>query len=192
VSGARPDLHRVLFTLRRHGADVVVVGSAAAWIHGASRVPNDIDVVIRDGWDNFERLAEGLRELRASPHVDEFGWSEPPRFAWPVDAAVIARSAISCWRTEVGDVDLLDSVLAGPGSRDVDYDELARRSVTRSFGGLSTTIACLDDLIGAAVAADRVQDRAALGELRALAGVHRNRAEPRRRIEPRRGIGIDP
>jgi len=69
------DLHRLVAVLGAAQVEFVMVGSAAAWMHGASRRPNDLDVVIRDDWKNFEAVADAMTQA-----VDDQPLREIPLF----------------------------------------------------------------------------------------------------------------
>jgi len=165
--GGGPDLARLVEVLDRHGVNYVVVGGIAAVAHGATRETQDLDCVIRRSRANLGHLAEALRELHA--HLRVSGMSDDEMAALPVrlDAETLARSEISTWRTDAGDIDLLADIPDAGGDRR-SYDELLTRSSRLSAGGVSVVVASLDDVIASKQWANRAKDRAALPELRGL------------------------
>jgi hypothetical protein len=182
------DLHRQVAVLGAARVDFVMVGSAAAWIHGTRRRPNDLDVVIRDDWSNFEAVADALRRLRARPHVTGLTDEEAQLLPTRVDAGIVAELPISVWMTDAGELDLFDSLVHHDrGERD--YDQLLADSTVRRISGVATPVASVADLVGAKRAADRDVDITDLAELEKVLQVHsRTRAPARPIAEPQRGL----
>lgn len=56
---------RLLSTLAAHGVDFIVVGGAAARLHGSNLLTEDLDVTPSLERDNLGRLAAALRSLEA-------------------------------------------------------------------------------------------------------------------------------
>lgn len=63
-----------------------------------------------------------------------------------IDAETVARSEISTWRTDAGDIDVLSDIPAGHGVRQT-YDDLLPRSSRVGAEGATMVVASLDDVI---------------------------------------------
>lgn len=172
--GRTPDLARLVEVLDRHGVDYLVVGGVAARAHGATRATQDLDCLVRRSKDNLAKMAAVLVELHA--HLRVGGLSDEEMAALPVriDAETLARSEISTWRTDAGDMDILSDIpsVAGPLRT---YQDLLPRSVRLQADGVALMVASLEDVISSKTKANRDKDRAALPELKALA--ERRRSE---------------
>lgn len=154
----------LLGTFQRHGVAFVVIGGFAARLHGAQRATNEIDLCLDWQLDNLDRAAAALRALSARSRFFP---------SLPVNRTVLRQ--VPCWRTAVGDVDLLRGILGHGkligyfGQELAGYQELHDRSATVQIGGLRLAVASLEDIINSKELAGRPGDRAALPELRSLA-----------------------
>jgi hypothetical protein len=164
---AGPDLVRIVEVLDRHGVEYLIVGGIAARAYGAARETQDLDCVIRRSRANLAHLADALVELHAYLRVG--GMSDDEMRALPVrvDSETLARSEMSTWRTDAGDIDLLADIPTGHGTRRT-YDELLAGSARLDTGGIEVLVASLDDVVKSKEWANREKDRAALPELRQL------------------------
>jgi hypothetical protein len=162
-----PDLVRLAEVLDRHGVEYLVVGGVAARAHGASRPTQDLDCLVRRGRENLERLAAALVELHA--HLRVSGLTEDEMAALPVqlDAETLARTELSTWRTDAGDLDLLSDIPDSEGSRRR-YEDLVANSSRIDSDGVSVRVASLQDVIASKEWANRAKDQEALPELRQL------------------------
>jgi nucleotidyltransferase AbiEii toxin of type IV toxin-antitoxin system len=85
----------LLKALKREGVDYVLVGGVAVNLHGIVRATEDIDLFIRPGEDNVERLKRALRSLWDDPEIaqisarDFAGEFPTIRYGPPDDAMVI-------------------------------------------------------------------------------------------------------
>ncbi len=166
-----PDLARLVEALDRHGVEYMVVGGVAARAHGAKRATQDLDCLVRRSRANLTRLAEALVDLHSYLRVS--GLSDDEMAALPVriDAETLARSEISTWRSEAGDIDILADIPAGAGLRRT-YEDLLPRSSRLPADGVTIVVASLDDVIRSKEWANRDKDREALPELHSLADRH--------------------
>jgi predicted nucleotidyltransferase len=158
------DFKALLRALTDGGVEFILIGGAAATVHGSARLTRDVDVVYRRTPENIARLAAALTPYQ--PYVR----GAPPGLPFRWDVATIARGLNFTLVTQLGDVDLLGEIVGGGG-----YDALLpSTSVVRAFD-----IACrclnLDRLIEVKRAAGRPKDFEALAELEAILEEQRGR-----------------
>lgn len=185
------DLNRLIAMLAAAQVEFVIVGSAAAWMHGATRRPNDLDIVIRDDPKNFEAVADALRRLNARAHIPGLSPAEARTLPTRIDDAIVADLPISVWLTDAGELDLFDALSHNVrGERT--YEQLLGTSSPRRISGVTTPLASVDDLIGAKRFAERGDiDRADIAELdKILETQTRNRPPAGPTVERRRGLDL--
>jgi hypothetical protein len=124
------------------GVSFVVVGSAAARMHGVDLEPGDLDIVPDLESANLLRLVAALKSLEASVNdIDRVGhWliGEGGEWSWTSRAATDAeRGALLAGELRVDDIDSLDHhFLTKHGNLDVvprvagEYSELVARART--------------------------------------------------------------
>ncbi len=154
----------LLRLLSEHGVEHVVIGHAAAVLHGSPTVTEDVDVTPRRDIENAERLTEALATIGAR-HV-------PAGPGATIGAPVDERDFLG-WRpvryvTDLGPVDVVPEPLAIGG-----YEDLLPRAVRFLVGGVEVLAAALDDVIASKEALDRPKDRAQLPALYATRAVLR-------------------
>jgi hypothetical protein len=169
----RPD--ELFAALEQHRVDYLVVGGTAAALHGATRPTLDVDILPRDDLDNLERVAHALRSVGARLRVTGLSDDESRQLPVPLDGRWLADRAITNWRTDVGDVDVMIAMPDRYGQLRT-YGDLVGSAVTVEIGADPATvkIAGLDAIIDSKRFADRPKDREALIELEQL------RTRPRR------------
>jgi hypothetical protein len=59
----QPDFRDVLASLNAHKVDYLVVGAHALAFHGAPRYTGDMDIFVRPGSDNAQRILQALDEF---------------------------------------------------------------------------------------------------------------------------------
>jgi hypothetical protein len=161
------DIDRLVETLNRHGVEYLLVGGVAAIAYGAARPTVDLDCLAQRSTENLSRLALAMRELNARLRVGGLTDKEAAALRVPLDADSLGRMAISTWRTDAGDFDVLTDLPARDGRR-IGYGELASRSEIRSVHGIDVRVAALEDIIASKEFADRPKDHDALPELREI------------------------
>ncbi|HWH28801.1 MAG TPA: nucleotidyltransferase [Mycobacteriales bacterium] len=154
----------ILRTIAEHGVDAVVIGQAAAVIHGHPETTVDVDLLTSLEIDNAERLASALRALGAHHTANA---------AQPDEHDFVGLRQVLSFETAAGRVDVLPAA-SGLGA----YDDVAPRAVSVDLGGFTVLVATLDDVIASKEAAGRPKDLRRLDSLRAL---RRLLAEQRRR-----------
>lgn len=153
--------------LNDHGVEYLLVGGAAAVIHGAERATQDFDCVTQSSRENLQRLALAMRELRARIHVEGLTDAEASLLPVAIEGPMLERMEISTWRTDAGDLDILVDIPDANG-RHLRFEELNERADSAVVGGLVVRVASLDDIIASKEWADRPKDLEALPELRRL------------------------
>ena len=167
-----------LEALVAHRVRFVVIGGAAANLHGSTTVTQDTDVCYARDDENLERLASALRDLNARLR------GAPEDGPFILDAKSLRMGDAFTFETEAGALDILATPSGAPGG----YEELARSADEMDIGGFTVRVASIDDLIRMKRAAGRPRDLAMVEELGALRDeVDRRAAEARRRKRSNRG-----
>jgi|JI10StandDraft_1071094.scaffolds.fasta_scaffold71111_7 hypothetical protein len=151
------DPARILAVLERHGAEVIVIGGLAAWMHGAAVVTTDVDVVFDRDPDNIRRVVSALREIRAL-YRDPAGRRIEPNES---GLAASTGGGHHLLTTDAGDLDVLRDA-SGFG-----YKELLPDSHWMDLDGVRARFASLPRIIELKTRAGRPKDLAALPVLRA-------------------------
>ena len=71
-----PSLVHLLRRFAEEGVDYALIGGQAVRLHGFSRATEDVDVLIRTGRDNGERIRRALDFLSSARDIDA-SWFEP-------------------------------------------------------------------------------------------------------------------
>lgn len=150
-------LEEALRALAEARVDFLVVGGAAAIVHGSSHLTTDLDIVYSRGADNIDRLVSALSPLgpylRGAPRGLPFRW----------DAATIRRGLNFTLTTELGDLDVLGEITGGGG-----YEALLPFSSVVSAFGIEFRCLNLEKLIHVKRAAGRPKDLEVIAELEAI------------------------
>lgn len=153
---ATADLEGLLHALCSHGVEFVVVGGAAAVLHGAPTTTHDLDIVPEQSEENLERLEQVLREHGALVR-DLAG-----RRLEPSPAALRGKGQIQLV-TALGPLDILCRLHDGRG-----YLELVTHSETLSAADLQLRVIDLETLIEIKRGTGRARDRMVIPILLAL------------------------
>lgn len=133
----------------------IVIGGAAAVLHGSSMLTKDLDIVPDRSPDNVDRLEGALRDLDAIVRDPAGRRIVPPRWALEGDRPVLMQ-------TSLGPLDSLGTLRDGRG-----YAELVDRSLPLpDFPGIR--FLDLDTLIEVKLAAGRPKDLQGAAILQAL------------------------
>jgi len=151
------DLERALQELHRGGVEFIIVGGAAATIHGSARMTQDLDLVYARTPENIARLAAAL-----APH-SPYLRGAPPGLPFRWDAEPIRRGLNFTLTTTLGDLDLLGEIVGGGG-----YADLLSHSQVVKLSGSEYRCLGLARLIHVKRAAGRPKDLEAVAELEAL------------------------
>ena len=133
--------------------DVIVVGNAAAALHGVPVTTQDIDLFVRDTPQNAEKIQQLLAAL-----------GEPVQASRPFEpvSRMIRIEGLPV------DIDLVFEL-----SSHEKFEAVARRSLLHTIEGVPIRLAAMDDIIAAKRAAGRPKDLAVLPLLEQFVRVQR-------------------
>lgn len=151
------DFAGLLGALVGGGVDFVLVGGAAATVHGSTRLTLDLDVVYGRHAANIERVAAALAPLE--PYLR----GAPAGLPFRLDAATVRAGLNFTLTTRLGDLDLLGEIAGGGG-----YEALLPHTIEIEVFGLRCRCLGLDKLIEVKRAAGRPKDLEAISELETL------------------------
>ena len=92
------DFESLLETLGQYQVAFIVVGGAAAIVHGSTRPTQDLDIVYQRSQTNLDRLVDALRDHNPYPRGVQSGLP----FVW--DRATLARGLNFTLVTSIGDI----------------------------------------------------------------------------------------
>lgn len=151
------DVGELLRRLSDAGVEFIVVGGAAAVLHGAPITTEDVDIVHRRTAANVARLKAVLDDLNA--HVRELANRK-----LPVSEAALAGEGHILLNTSLGPLDCLGTIVEGRG-----FEELLSHSQTVSDEGIEFRVVNLPMLIEIKTKTGRAKDQLMLPVLLALA-----------------------
>lgn len=151
------DVGELLRRLVDAGVEFVVVGGAAAVLHGAPITTEDLDIVHRRTPENVSRLKGLLHELDA--HVREIA----DRRLAPQESALLGEGHVLL-STRLGPLDCLGALVDGRG-----FEELVSHSESIEDEGAEFRVLDLSTLIDIKTKTGRAKDRLMLPVLIALA-----------------------
>ena len=141
------DFSTLLRVLHDQDVAYILVGGAAATIHGSARLTLDVDVVYQRTPDNLARLVNALApcapSLRGAPAGLPFQW----------DVETLDRGLNFTLTTTIGPIDLLGEI-AGAGT----YEKILPDTHELPAFGVRCRCVTLDRLIHLKRAAGRVKD----------------------------------
>lgn len=162
------DVELILAALDRHGVRMILIGGAAAMLHGSPSLTFDLDLVPADDSDNLNRLGRALLDLHAMPLPDvahELPGSDADVGDFGYVAEALRRRPTWHLTSDGGLIDLVFRPAAYEGG----YDSLRAGAVSYRVFGYLITVAALDQIITSKRAADRPKDHATLPVLEQLA-----------------------
>jgi hypothetical protein len=163
-TGPPLDLPRILEVFDRHRVAYLLVGGVSCAAYGAQRVTKDFDCLPDRSDANMTRLAAAMADLHARLRVAGMTDDEARQLPVRLDATMLKSMEISTWRTDAGDLDILNEMPTRDGRRQR-YEDLTGRAVEVVIGCTAVRLASLDDVISSKEWADRPKDREALPEL---------------------------
>jgi predicted nucleotidyltransferase len=147
----------ILRALAGHDVRFVVIGGAAAIVHGAARLTQDVDVVYDRHPDNLEKLVQALAPF--APYLR----GAPEGLPFRLDRPTLERGLNFTLTTSLGPLDLLGEVTGGGA-----YADLEPHSHQVEAFGVRCRCLDLPMLIRTKRAAGRPKDFEAIAELEAL------------------------
>jgi hypothetical protein len=150
------DIEALLVALVDAGVEFIVVGGAAAVLHGAPTTTLDLDIVHRRTTDNVRRLLSVLLQLDAT-HRDPAG-----RILPPTESELTGTGQLNL-STRLGPLDPLCQIHDGRG-----FDDLLEHSAQMTDGALTIRVLDLDTLIEIKASTGRAKDRLIVPVLLAL------------------------
>jgi predicted nucleotidyltransferase len=156
-SPTHADVGELLRRLVDAGVEFIVVGGAAAVLHGAPITTEDLDIVHRRTPENVSRLKNLLQELNA--HVRELA----NRQLVPQESAFLGEGHVLL-STRLGPLDCLGALVDGRG-----FEELVSHSESFADEGAEFRVLDLSTLIDIKTKTGRAKDRLMLPVLIALA-----------------------
>jgi hypothetical protein len=150
------DLGALLEALASAGVEMIIVGGAAAVLHGAPITTQDLDIVHHTGPANLDRLLAVLSTLDAEVRDLTGRHLRPPR-------ALLEHGGQLQLLTRLGPLDCLGRLHDGR-----DYDALLAHAETVTDGDLSLQIVDLPTLIEIKRSTGRAKDRIVVPILLAL------------------------
>ena len=148
------DFESLLRLLAGQRVEFIIVGGAAATVHGSSRLTQDLDVVYRRTSENLRRLADALAPYH--PYLR----GAPPGLPFRLDAETLQRGLNFTLVTDLGDLDLLGEIAGGGG-----FEALLEHAHPIEVYGARCYVLGLERLIEVKRAAGRPKDFEAIAEL---------------------------
>ena len=151
------NIEKLLKALYDQGVEFVIIGGAAAVLHGSAYVTGDLDVCYRRENENLNKLATALAPFKASLR------GAPKNLPFRLDADSLKSGLNFTLTTDLGDLDLLGEV-AGLGG----YAEVLSSSEGLELFGMRCKVLTLEGLIKTKRVVGRAKDLRLLPELEAL------------------------
>jgi hypothetical protein len=149
--------------LSKAGVEFVIVGGAAASLHGSPVLTNDLDVCCPMTEQNMKRLIDAIGPLNPV-------WFDPRRIPLPRDPIELAKFRTMLLVTDLGRFDVLREV-EPIGT----YDAVFAESDIIEIEGVNVRVLNIDALIKAKTLAGRDKDKFGVSHLEA---VKRRKASP--------------
>lgn len=151
------DLAAVATALGRHGCRGVLIGGAAAVLHGSTLGTSDVDFVRARSADDCDRWFAFCQEAEAWFRRDLARRRLPPQRSHLAGRGTLLLSTL------YGPVDLLGELHDGRG-----FDELVDHSLPLSLGDGALRVLDVDTLIAVKADVGRPKDKLVVAELLAL------------------------
>ncbi len=151
------DFAALLRCLAEGGVEHILVGGAAATVHGSARLTQDLDIVYRRSDHNIGRLVSALAPCK--PYLR----GAPPGLPFVWDIHTIQRGLNFTLMTDLGALDLFGEITGGGR-----YEDLLPYCITITVFGTTCHCLGLERLIHVKRAAGRPRDLEAVAELEAI------------------------
>lgn len=151
------DYAKMIQALVAQNVDFIIIGGAAAFAHGSSRLTADLDIVYSRGKSNQQRLVHALEQhkprLRGAPVDLPFQWDEE----------TLRNGLNFTLMTSVGPIDIFGEIMGGPS-----YEDLVADTVILKLFGNKCRCLNLERLIKVKEAMGRPKDLEVVKELKSL------------------------
>lgn len=147
----------LLRLLAHHEVAFIIVGGAAAIVHGSSRLTEDLDIVYQRTPENIARLVRALAEQQPYPR------GAPPGLPFQWSETTIRLGLNFTLQTQLGAIDLFGEIAGGGG-----YEDLIGHTVELDIFGIRCRCLDLPTLLRIKRAAGRPKDFEAIAELEAI------------------------
>ena len=157
------DVEKLLKALYDQEVEFVIIGGAAAVLHGSAYVTGDLDVCYSRKRENLKKLAIALAPVNPSLR------GAPKDLPFRLDEGTLQSGLNFTLTTDLGDVDILGEV-TGLGS----YENLLPFSEEMEVFGIRCKVLTLEGLIKTKRAVGRKKDLMLLPELEALLAIRKS------------------
>lgn len=157
------DVEKALKALDGQGVQFIIIGGAAAVLHGSAYVTSDLDVCYSREKENLKKLASALGPLHPTLR------GAPTNLPFHFDADTLKSGMNFTLNTDLGALDVLGEV-AGLG----DYQTALTYSEEIEVFGIRCRVLALEGLIKTKKAAGRTKDLMLLPELEALLEIRKS------------------
>jgi predicted nucleotidyltransferase len=160
---APTDVEKTLKALHGQGVKFIIIGGAAAVLHGSAYVTSDLDVCYSREKENLKKLASALAPLNPTLR------GAPANLPFHFDADTLKSGMNFTLNTDLGAVDVLGEVTGLGG-----YQAALQFSEEMEVFGLACKVFTLEGLIKSKKAAGRLKDLMLLPELEALLEIRKS------------------
>lgn len=150
------DFGKILEILAHSEVDFILIGGAAAIVHGAARLTQDVDIVYDRDLANLERLAAAL--AAHNPYLRD----APPGLPFHLSRATLENGMNFTLSTDLGPIDLLGEITGGG------YQALLPDTIEIEAFGIQCLCLDLPRLIQVKRATGRPKDLEAIAELETI------------------------
>ena len=157
------NVEKILKALHAQEVKFIIIGGAAAVLHGSAYVTSDLDVCYSREKENLKKLVSALAPL--NPLLR----GAPPNLPFQLDESTLRSGLNFTLTTDLGDVDILGEV-SGLGS----YEKLLPFSEEMELYGMRCKVLTLEGLIKSKKAVGRAKDLRLLPELEALLEIRKS------------------
>jgi predicted nucleotidyltransferase len=157
------NIEKLLKRLYNQRVEFVIIGGAAAVLHGSAYVTGDLDVCYSREKENLKRLATALAPFNPSLR------GAPKNLPFQLDADSLKAGLNFTLTTDLGNLDILGEV-TGLGA----YSEALAFSEEIEIFGMRCKVLTLEGLIKTKRAVGRAKDQRLLPELEALLEIRKS------------------
>ncbi|MCZ6626006.1 MAG: nucleotidyltransferase [Deltaproteobacteria bacterium] len=157
------NVEKLLKALHDEGVEFVIIGGAAAVLHGSAYVTGDLDICYSRERENLKKVATALAPFNPSLR------GAPKNLPFHLDVDSLKAGRNFTLTTDLGDLDLLGEVTGLGG-----YGEALSFSEELEIFGMSCKVLTLQGLIKNKRAVGRAKDLRLLPELEALLEIRKS------------------